>query len=90
MTKKKKKQAKKILQNFTNSYLGNSFFLLRHFTHFCKIAITRVYVFASILLKFGTHIGGLKANPNIDFWVDLINIEEVTSNFTHKLKSNFC
>ena len=44
----------------------------------------------SILLKFGTRIGGLKANTSIDFWTNLINIEGVISNFTHKSKSNFC
>ena len=45
---------------------------------------------ASILLKFGTCIGGLKANTSIDFWVNLINIEGVINDFTHKSKSNFC
>ena len=45
---------------------------------------------ALILLKFGTRIRGLKANTSIDFWVNLINIEGVVSDFTHKLKSNFC
>ena len=45
---------------------------------------------ASILLKFGTHIGGLKANTSINFWVNLINIEGVLNDFTHKSKSNFC
>ena len=30
------------------------------------------------------------ANTSIDFWVNLINIEEVISDFTYKLKSNFC
>ena len=43
---------------------------------------------ASILLKFGTRIGGLKAKTSIDFWVNLINIEGVISDFTHK--SKFC
>ena len=45
---------------------------------------------ASILLKFGTRIGGLKANSSINFWVNVINIEGVISDFTHKSKSNFC
>jgi len=45
---------------------------------------------ASIWLKFGTSIGGLKANTNITFGINLINIQGVTSNFTHKSKSNFC
>jgi len=45
---------------------------------------------ASILLKFGTCIGGLKAKTSIDFWVNLINIEGVRSDFMHKLKLNFC
>ena len=41
-----------------------------------------------IWLKFGTLIGGLKANTSIDFRVNLINIEGVISNFTHKSKLN--
>jgi len=45
---------------------------------------------ASILLKFDTRIEGVKANISIHFWVNLINIEGVISNFTHKSKSNFC
>jgi len=45
---------------------------------------------ALIWLKFGTHIWGLNANTSIDFGVNLINIEEVISDFTHKSKSNFC
>ena len=53
------------------------FFLLPHFAHFAKIAIACV-----IWLKFGTCIGGLKANASIKFWVNLINIEEVISDFT--------
>ena len=38
----------------------------------------------------GTRIGGLKVNTSINFWVNLINIEGVISDFTHKSKSNFC
>ena len=45
---------------------------------------------ASIWLKFGTRIGGLKANTSIDFWVNLTKIEGVISDFTHKSKSKFC
>ena len=45
---------------------------------------------ASIWLKFGTRFGGLKANISINFWVNLIKLEGVISNFTHKSKSNFC
>jgi len=45
---------------------------------------------ASIWLKFGTRIRGLKANTSIAFGVNLINIKEVISDFTHKSKSNFC
>jgi len=41
---------------------------------------------ASIWLKFGTHIGGLKANTSIKFGVNLINNEGVIGNFTHKAK----
>ena len=37
---------------------------------------------ASIWLKFGMPIGGLKANASINFWVNLINTEEVISDFT--------
>jgi len=37
---------------------------------------------ALIWLKFGTRIGGLKANASINFWVNLINIEDVISDFT--------
>jgi len=44
---------------------------------------------ASIWLKFGTPIG-LKVNTSIDIGVNLINIEGVISDFTHKSKSNFC
>jgi len=45
---------------------------------------------ASILLKFDTSIGSLKANTSIDFWVNLINVEGVISDFMHKSKLNFC
>ena len=45
---------------------------------------------APIWLKFGTYIGGLKANIGINFGVNLINIQGVISNFMHKAKSNFC
>ena len=44
---------------------------------------------ASIWLKFGTGIGGLKANTITKFGVNLINIQGGISNFTHKAKSNF-
>jgi len=45
---------------------------------------------ALILLKFGTRIGGLKANTSINFWINLINNEGVISDFTHKSKLKFC
>ena len=45
---------------------------------------------ASFWLKFGTHIGGLKANTSIKFGVNLINNEGVISDFTHKATLNFC
>ena len=45
---------------------------------------------ASFWLKFGTHIGGLKANTSIKFGVNLINNEGVISNFTYKSMLNFC
>jgi len=73
-------------QNFVKI---SSFFLLRHFAHFAKNRHNS-RVRALILLKFGTRIGGLKSNTSIDFWVNLINIEGVISDFTHKSKSNFC
>ena len=44
---------------------------------------------ASIWLKFGSRIAGLKANTSIDFGVNLINNEGVISTFTHKAKLNF-
>ena len=45
---------------------------------------------ALIWLKFGTGIGGLKANIRIDFGANLINTKGVISNFRHKSMSNFC
>ena len=45
---------------------------------------------ASICLIFGTRIGGQKANTSIKFGANLINNEEVISDFMHKAKSNFC
>ena len=45
---------------------------------------------ALIWLKFGTSTGGLKANASINFGVNLINIEEVISDFMCKAKANFC
>ena len=44
----------------------------------------------SDLLKFGTHIGGLKANTIINFGMNLFNIQGIISDFTHKAKLNFC
>jgi len=45
---------------------------------------------ALIWLKFGTCIGGSKGEPSVHFGVNLIDIEGVISDFTHKSKSNFC
>ena len=45
---------------------------------------------ASIWLKFGTLTGGLKENTSIKFEINPINIDGVTSDFTHKTKLNFC
>jgi len=45
---------------------------------------------ASIWLKFGTRIRGLKVNASIKFGINPINIQGVTSDFMHKTKSNFC
>ena len=73
-------------QNFVKIF---SFFSSLSFRTLCKNHHNSC-VCASILLKFGTRIGGLKENISIDFWVNLINIEGVISDFMHKLKSNFC
>ena len=43
-----------------------------------------------IWLKFGAHIGRLKPNTSIEFGINLINIQGVISDFTHKTKSNYC
>ena len=67
--------------NFHKKFL-HFFFLLCHFAHFTKIAITRTR--APIWLKFGTRNGGLKANISIKIGVNLINIQGVISDFTHK------
>ena len=61
-------------------------FSLFLFAHFTKITITCVCV----LLKFGVHIKGLKATVSIKFGINLINIQRVLSDFTHKAKLNFC
>ena len=45
---------------------------------------------ALIWLKISTCNGGLKTYTSINFGVNLVNIEEVVSNFTHKTKANFC
>ena len=45
---------------------------------------------ASIWLKFSTRIGGLNANNSIKFGINPINVQGVTSDFTHLIKSNFC
>ena len=76
-------------QNFVKIFSFFSFFSSSSFRTLCKNRHNSG-LRASILLKFGTRIGGLKANTSIDFWVNLINIEEVISDFTHKSNSNFC
>ena len=76
------------ISSFFSSY-SSSFSSSSSFRTLCKNHHNSC-VRASILLKFGTRIGGLKANTSIDFWVTLINVEGVISDFTHKLKSNFC
>ena len=45
---------------------------------------------APIWLKFGTCIGGPKANTKINFRIYLIKIQGVISDFMHKVKSNLC
>ena len=72
-------------QNFVKI---SSFFSSLSFRTLCKNRHNSC-VRASILLKFDTRIGGLKANTSINFWVNLINIE-VISDFMQKSKSNFC
>ena len=71
------------------NFVKISSFFSSSFCTFCKNRHNSC-VHASILLKFGTRTGGLKANTSIDFWVHLINIEGVISDFTLKSKSNFC
>ena len=44
---------------------------------------------ALIELKFGTLIGGLKANTRIKFGMNSINSQGIMSNFKQKTKSNF-
>ena len=44
----------------------------------------------SIWLKFGTCIGGLKANDTIIIEVNLIKNEGVKRDFTQKARTNFC
>ena len=72
-----------IISSFFSSFSSSSFRTL------CKNRHNSC-VRASILLKFSTRIEGLKANTSIDFWINLINIEGVISDFTHQSKSNFC
>jgi len=43
-----------------------------------------------IWLKFGTHIGGLKANASIKSWINLNINQGAINDFTHKAKPNFC
>ena len=45
---------------------------------------------APLWLKFGTHIGGLKANTSIKFGINLYIIQGAINNLMHKAKSNFC
>jgi len=45
---------------------------------------------AVIPLKFGTCIGGLKANTRINLGANIIKIQGIISDFTHKAKLNFC
>ena len=58
---------------------------------FCTLCKNRynLRMWASIRLKFGAHIGGLKENTIIIFGINMINIQGVISNFMHKTKSNF-
>ena len=70
-------------QIFIKILLYSSFHIL------CKNCYNS-HVHASIWLKFGTCIGGLKANISINFGVNLIKIQGVISDLMHKAKLNFC
>ena len=54
-------------------FIKNSFFPSLSFCMLCKNHYN-LRIHAPIWLKFGTHIGGLKANNSIDFGANLINI----------------
>ena len=66
--------------------LSKKIYSCSYYSSFCTLCINRYNsrMRASIWLKFGTRIGGLKANTIIKFGIILINIQGVTSNFTHK------
>ena len=59
------------------------------FCTLCKICYNS-HICAPIWLKFGPHIGGLKANTRINSGVTLVKIQGVVSDFTYKSKSTFC
>ena len=63
-----------------------------NFSSFCTLwkNCYNLHMSTLIWLKFRTCIGGLKANTSIKFGVNLLNIEGVISDFTHKAKPNFC
>ena len=69
--------------NFRKNF---SSFSSYNFAHFTKITITR----APNWLIFGTRIEGWKANTTTNFGVNLIYIQGVINDFTHKARSIFC
>ena len=73
-------------------FIKNSFFSFPSSSSFYTLCKNHydLCVQASILLKFGTRIGGIKKNTYINFGAYLFNIRGVKSDFTHKTKSNFC
>jgi len=64
------------ISSFFSSFSSSSFHTLCK-NHYNSCVLT------SILLKFDTCMGGLKVNTSIDFWVNILNIEGVISDFTH-------
>ena len=71
----------------SNQTLKKNFFFIL-FAHFANCY--KSHICASIWLKFGTCIESLKANTSIRFGVNVINIQGVESDFTHKSRSSFC
>jgi len=73
-------QAIKLSKKFL--YFFHSILLFSHFAKNCY----NLHIRIPIRLKFETCIGGLKLNTNIKFGINLIKIEGVISDFTHKIE----